>query len=108
MPGTTPSWTASTVAMPSTAPAAPSMCPVIDLVAVTTGWSPIARRMVLDSAMSPTGVEVACALTCPMSAAVRPAVVSALAIARAEPSPSGSGAVMWYASLDIPMPASRP
>ena len=38
----------------------------------------------------------------------RSAERSALAIARADPSPLGSGAVMWYASLDIPMPASVP
>ena len=61
----------------------------------------MARRMVLDSARSPTGVEVACALTCPMSALVRSADFRAFAIALAEPSPSGSGAVMWKASFDI-------
>ena len=83
VPGTTPSRTASSVAIASTAPAAPSMWPVIDLVAVTTGWSPMARRMVLRSARSPTGVEVACALTWPMSVVDRPAVRSALVIARA-------------------------
>ena len=68
----------------------------------------MARRIVLLSATSPIGVDVACALTCPMSALDSPADRSALAMAREPPSPSGSGAVMWWASLDIPMPASVP
>ena len=66
------------VAIDSSAPAAPSRCPVIDLVAVSTGWSPMTARRPAISAMSPTGVEVACALTCTMSAPVRPASRSAL------------------------------
>ena len=90
-----PSRTDSIVAMPSTAPAAPSMCPVIDLVAVTTGWSPIAPadgvRLgdVADRGRRGVRVHVADVRR------VRSAERSALAIARADPSPSGSGAVMW-------------
>ena len=63
--GSTPSHTASTVATPSTAPAAPTRCPVIDLVdetATRSAWSPRAARMALVSDGSPTGVEVPWAL----------------------------------------------
>ena len=74
MTGTTPSRTLSTVAMVSTAPAAPSRCPSIDFGAVTSGWSPMAVRIASASATSPTGVEVACALTCTTSAGVEPGV----------------------------------
>jgi hypothetical protein len=52
--------------MPSTAPAAPNRCPIIDLVEETasrSAWSPKARRMALVSETSPAGVEVPWALT---------------------------------------------
>ncbi len=51
--------------MPSTAPAAPSRWPVIDLVAETatrSAVSPSTAEIAADSAMSPTGVDVAWAL----------------------------------------------
>ena len=49
----------------STTPAAPSRCPVIDLVELTATlreWSPSARLIAIVSARSPSSVEVACAL----------------------------------------------
>ena len=76
----------------SSAPAAPSRWPVWLLVALTSTWSPSEERMAAASAVSPTGVEVAWALTWPMSAGVRPASRSAAVIARPAPSPSGCGA----------------
>jgi hypothetical protein len=60
---------------PSSAPAAPSRCPVIDLVALTaipSAAAPKARRIALASATSPTGVEVACALMWTTSASAEP------------------------------------
>ena len=58
-----PSRTDSIAAMLSTAPAAPSRCPIADFGAVSTGWSPIAARIAAASATSPTGVDVAWQLT---------------------------------------------
>ena len=52
--------------------------------------------------MSPTGVEVACALMWTMSFSARPARSTASSMAREAPAPSGSGAVMWWASADMP------
>ena len=55
---------ASTVAMASTAPAAPSRCPIMDLVAFMRSCGPgMALRIARYSAKSPAGVDVACALT---------------------------------------------
>ncbi len=93
----------------SSAPAAPSRCPVIDFVAVTdmlSVWSPKARLIALYSATSPTGVEVACALMWMMSVGDRSARSTAYSIARDAPEPLGSGAVMWWASADMPTLAS--
>ena len=73
--GTMRCCSASTVATDSRAPAAPSRCPVIDLVEVTTTpstASPSACRMAPASATSPCGVEVAWALMCTMSEASSP------------------------------------
>ena len=56
---------ASTVNTASMPPAAPSRWPVIDLVDDTASfcaWSPNARFTAVHSAMSPSGVEVPCAL----------------------------------------------
>ena len=93
----------------SRAPAAPSRWPVIDLVPDTgmpaATSSPNARTIALASATSPTGVEVACALMWEMSPSERPADSTASFMARDAPAPFGSGAVMWCASADIPMPA---
>ena len=68
--------------------------------------SPNTRSSALYSAMSPTGVLVACALMWVTSSSVAPACSSAACTARAAPRPSGSGAVMWYESLVTPPPAS--
>ena len=95
MIGTTPSRTLNTVAIVSTAPAAPSRCPSIDFGAVTSAWSPMAALIAIASATSPVGVEVACAFTETTSAGSSPASRSASVIARAAPLPLGSGAVMW-------------
>src|SRR5690606_31898798 len=72
--GATRWYSASTVATDSTPPAPPSRCPVIDFVADTAMWSassPNTFRSALSSAMSPAGVDVACALTCTISAGSR-------------------------------------
>ena len=81
----------------STTPAAPSRCPVIDLVELTASFfacSPKARLMATVSALSPSGVEVACALMYWTALASRRASRSAFAMARRAPSPSSGGAVM--------------
>ena len=64
--GTQPSRSARIVAIASIAPAAPSVWPSIDLLAVTAtlgAWSPKIVRIACSSALSPSGVEVAWALT---------------------------------------------
>src|SRR5262249_21642169 len=64
---------ASTAAIDSMAPAAPSRCPVMDLVADTaavSAASPRAARIATASATSPCGVDVACAVTWTQSARV--------------------------------------
>src|SRR6185437_9632063 len=64
--GATPLRRARIAATDSIAPAPPSRCPVIDLVADTTtplAASPGARAMASASTTSPAGVEVACAFT---------------------------------------------
>ena len=81
----------------------------MDLVAVTgmpSTTSPNARLIALYSAMSPTGVDVAWALMWAMSLMPRPARSTASSMARDAPAPCGSGAVMWWASEDMPTPAS--
>ena len=65
--GATRSRRARMAATDSTAPAPPSRCPVIDLVADTTTPSaagPSAATIAWPSTTSPAGVEVACAFTC--------------------------------------------
>ena len=54
------------VEIDSMAPAAPSVCPIIDLLAVTgtdAARSPRTVLMAWSSVLSPSGVDVACALT---------------------------------------------
>ena len=61
-----PSFTASTLAMASTAPAAPSMWPVMDLVELTISfpaWSPNTFFRAAVSPLSFRGVEVPWAFT---------------------------------------------
>src|SRR3954452_19439296 len=96
--GTSRLASASTVTIASNAPAAPSRWPVHDFVAVThtcATASPSAVRSAAASATSPSGVEVAWALTWAMSAGVSPASRIASASARAAPAPVGSGAATW-------------
>src|SRR3954471_21665623 len=81
--GTICSRSARIVNTDSSAPAAPSRWPVWLFVALTSGCSPIAPRMAAASAVSPTGVDVACAFTWPMSAAVRAASRMAAEVAGA-------------------------
>ena len=86
------------VATASTAPAAPSRCPIADLVedtGISLAASPSAALMACVSARSLSGVEVPCALMYTMSSGVRPASASATRIASAAPAPSLSGAVRW-------------
>mmetsp|Transcript_11696 Transcript_11696/g.30929 ORF Transcript_11696/g.30929 Transcript_11696/m.30929 type:complete len:350 (-) Transcript_11696:97-1146(-) len=58
------------------------------------------------SAMSPAGVDVACALMYPTSRGASFASFRHARTAFATPRPSGSGAAAWCASADMPMPAS--
>ncbi|MNL48736.1 hypothetical protein D3C87_1716150 [compost metagenome] len=104
VPGTTWSRNASAVKMAATAPAAPSKCPVADLVELmaTSPAVPNTRRMAASSPRSPTIVDVACAFRCCTCCAVRPACASAASMLRAAPSPSSGPEVMWYASADVP------
>ncbi len=107
--GATRLCSASAVNAASIAPAPPSRWPVDALVAETTmssRWSPKTRRIAWYSAMSPTGVEVACAFTWTTSSRAAPACSSACRTARAAALPSGSGAVMWNASEVMPAPAT--
>ena len=76
------------------------------LTGIPSAAAPKARRMALASATSPTGVDVAWALMWTMSASLSPARSTASRIARDAPAPSGSGAVMWWASADIPIEAN--
>ena len=95
--GSTPSRRAAMVRIASNAPAAPSKCPVIDLVAETGRLStaaPKTRRIAATSLASPAGVLVACALRYPTSCGERPALAKAAAMHRPAPSPLGSGATM--------------
>jgi hypothetical protein len=62
--GTQPSSIALAQAIVSTTPAAPSMCPVADLVELTarrSAWSPNTSRMAFASLGSLSGVDVPCA-----------------------------------------------
>ena len=98
MGGAIRSRSASSVAIASTAPAAPSRCPIADLVELTgtdPARSPSAALIAPVSARSFSGVEVPWAFTYATSAASTPASSSASSIARAAPRPSGSGAVRW-------------
>ena len=91
--------------MASSAPAAPSRCPVIDFVEDTMSvcaCSPKTRLMAAVSSRSFGCVDVPWALMYSMSVGRRPAWSRAIFIARAFPSPSGDGAVMWYASAVAP------
>ena len=107
--GATWSRMASTLKMPSTTPAAPSRCPVIDLVPLTASLAacaPNAFFMAVVSATSPSGVEVACAFTCCTSSALMPASRRLFSIESRAPAPSSGGAVMWKASPLMPKPMS--
>ena len=85
----------------STAPAAPSRCPVAPLVDDTYNgeWrnvvdKPKTEWIAFTSAKSPTGVDVACALIYPMCSGKREAQDRAESIARAAPSPVSGGEVI--------------
>ena len=78
--------------MASIAPAAPSVWPSIDLLAVTAtrgAWSPKIVWIDCSSALSPSGVDVAWALTWSISAGSMPAFSSARWAARTAPMPPG-------------------
>jgi 3-oxoacyl-[acyl-carrier-protein] synthase II len=69
--------------------------------ACASGAEAIAQALTLLRAGE---VDVACALTWPMSTADTPASRSAATTERAAPSPDGSGAVTWCASAARPAP----
>ena len=93
------------VTIASIAPAAPSVWPSIDLFAVIetrAASSPRIVRIAWSSALSPSGVDVAWALTWSMSLGSRPAFWRAIRAARTAPIPPGAGSVMCEASAVAP------
>ncbi|MBS1115779.1 MAG: hypothetical protein H6Q87_163 [candidate division NC10 bacterium] len=91
--------------MPSTAPAPPSRCPIMDLVELTgisraLGPSAASSEAVSDASLN--GVPVPWALTYPTLSGGTPASWSARRTASAALVPAGSGRVMWNASLVSP------
>lgn len=96
---------ASIVIAASTAPAAPRRCPVAPFVELTSRCEhadPNTRRMAACSISSPTGVDVACALTYATSSGASPEPRNAAVIAATAPAPLGCGDVTWCASPDVP------
>ena len=98
-----------TVANASNAPAAPIMCPVIDLVALIASdrAAPLERgpktvQIASVSRLSPSGVEVPCGLMRSTSSAGTPRRSSAIFIARAEPTPASIGWIMSQPSAAEP------
>ena len=99
-------WTASAVMPASRPPAAPSRCPVIDLVDETAS----VLRVLAEAALDGERLELVAVRrrgavrvdVVDLSAGVMPALASAALITRNAPSPSSDGAVMWYASADMP------
>ncbi len=92
-------------AMASTAPAAPSMCPVMDLVlemCTSAAALPKAFLTARVSTRSFNGVEVPWALRYTVSPPVYSASSMASRRAAEAPSASGWGAVTWYASQVLP------
>ena len=87
-------------------PAAPSRCPVIDLVDETATLPGVLAEAALDGQRldlvavrrrGAVGVDVV-----HLRRGLTPALSSAARITRNAPSPSSDGAVMWYASADMP------
>ena len=75
------------------------------LLAVTLTWparSPKSVLMASSSRGSPSGVDVAWALTISTSSTVRPAFSRARRMARTAPAPPGAGRVMCEASAVAP------
>ena len=94
--GNMPSRQAMTQAMVSVIPPAPIMCPVAALVELTAGLQPPNTSFIAEiSTLSPTGVEVPCALMYPMSPGSSPAAASAAFMQALAPCPSGAGEVTW-------------
>mmetsp|Transcript_11170 Transcript_11170/g.29431 ORF Transcript_11170/g.29431 Transcript_11170/m.29431 type:complete len:237 (-) Transcript_11170:682-1392(-) len=92
---------ASMVTTASSADAPPSACPIIDFVPfifTCPTSSPNTPLTALYSAISPAGVDVACAFTYPTSAAVTPASRIARSMHSWTPRPSFLGSVIWCAS----------
>ena len=95
------------MAIASRLPAAAIVWPIIDFAEETSSPpSPKTRASARASMRSFCGVPVPCALAYCTSAGAAPAALSAAVIARTMPSPSGSGAVTWNASVVMPCPAS--
>ena len=79
-------------AMDSSAPAAPRVCPSIDLLAVTAtlgAWSPKIVRIAWSSALSPSGVEVAWAFTWSTSRRLEPGLLDRPPGGPDRPDPAG-------------------
>ena len=98
-----------TVAKASNAPAAPIMCPVIDLVPLTSSeWrsraerSPNTVQIASASRLSPIGVEVPWGLMTSTSSAGTPRRSSDACIARAAPMPCSIGWIMSQPSAADP------
>ena len=94
--GRIPSLQASTQLITSVMPPAPIMWPVAALVELTAGVQPSNTSLIAPiSMLSPTGVEVPCALMYPMSEGFIPAMRSASRMQAFAPWPSGAGEVTW-------------
>ena len=75
---------------------------LVELTGTREASAPQTRLMAIVSNRSLSWVLVPWALMHPTSAGCIPASLSAFRIARAAPSPSGSGWVMWKASALVP------
>src|SRR2546426_6759018 len=96
-----PARMAPTEAIADSAPAAPSVCPTIDLgddTGILYARSPNAPLIARVSVTSFSGVDVPWATMWSISSDPRPAWRMAFVMAIVAPRPVGSGAEMWYAS----------
>ena len=74
----------------------------VDETASFFAWSPKTLLIAVVSILSPWGVDVPCALMYWTSSGFAPASRSVFVMTREGPSPSSEGALMWYASPDMP------
>ncbi len=107
--GMRPFRTVSSDTTASTAPAAVSVCPIIDLldeIGTRAMRSPNTAMQPMDSILSFSGVPVPWALTVSMSSGERSASSSASLIAAMIGAPSGLERVRWKPSPRSPQPST--